>query len=463
MIRRVCWKQDSSLSGLELDFTKPDGSIYNTIVFVGENGAGKTRILDSLSDFLNCKNSFEFESFEYEIAGDKFCLYPNPSGAYPYQHNRFKNDEMQSQHFWWKNNGYAKLMEDAEDIRSYGCAFSRARTGFKTEPIDKSTNKVLDGECHMSDDNFDYTDVKQTLIDVEYQDNTELKILCKNLRDNGQVSSFDQEYSRFCERSRISRFSNAFNDFFDGLMFKGVKLTDAENQVLFEKSGKEVNIDNLSTGEKQIVFRGSYLLRNSHNLKDGVILIDEPELSMHPKWQSKILDFYRNLLTYDGVQTAQMFIATHSDYVLKSALKDQENVLVVLLQVKDGRTVVGPIEKRVLPEIDSAEIDYLIFGMSTYEYHIRLFCYYKELSQCEYISNVDEVIHKSDLYDSGLDRIGRKGKMESLPVYVRNSIDHPGEHGRKVDEPLLKQSIELLRELIQTHPKDTNPGGCDGI
>ena len=74
MIRRVRWKQDSSLSGLELDFTKSDGSIYNTVVFVGENGAGKTRILDSLSDFLNCKDSFEFESLEYDIADDRYCL-----------------------------------------------------------------------------------------------------------------------------------------------------------------------------------------------------------------------------------------------------------------------------------------------------------------------------------------------------------------------------------------------------
>lgn len=74
MIRRVCWKQDSSLSGLKLDFTKKDGGIYNTIVLVGENGAGKTRILDSLSDFLNCKDSFDFESFEYESNGDEYCL-----------------------------------------------------------------------------------------------------------------------------------------------------------------------------------------------------------------------------------------------------------------------------------------------------------------------------------------------------------------------------------------------------
>lgn len=456
MIRRVCWNQDSSLSGLELDFTKPDGGIYNTIVFVGENGAGKTRILDSLSDFLNCKDSFDFDSFEYEIDGETYYLKPNLSQPYR-QHDRYKNGEKQITTYFWKNNGYQKLMEDSEDIRSHGCAYSRARTSFETKPIDKSTNKVLDQESHMPDDNFDYTDVKQTLIDVAEQDNAELSHMCKELYLNERTDNFKDEYSRFDESSRINRFSTAFNNFFDDLKFEDVELTNGEKQVLFEKSGKLVNIDNLSTGEKQIVFRGSYLLRNSHNLKDGIVLVDEPELSMHPKWQTNILRFYRNLFTYNKVQTTQIFIATHSEFVLKEALRDTDNVKVVLLQVKDGCTVVGPIEDRVLPGIESSEIDYLIFGMYTYEYHIRLFGYYQELIGCGLISEVDKTIHNNTLYDSDKDRRGRDGKMESLPVYVRNFIDHPDEKARSVDDALLKESTDLLRTLIQDFQNSRMP------
>ena len=166
-------------------------------------------------------------------------------------------------------------MEDSEDVRSHGCAFSRARTGFKTEPIDKSTNKVLDSESHMRDDNIDYTDVKQTLIDVAEQDYAEVDQLCRRLIANDQDTNFKEEYLKLYDSSRISRFSKAFNDFFDNLVFKKVDLINGNKQVLFEKLGKQVNIDDLSTGEKQIVFRGSYLLRNSHNLKGGIILIDD--------------------------------------------------------------------------------------------------------------------------------------------------------------------------------------------
>ena len=38
----------------------------------------------------------------------------------------------------------------------------------------------------------------------------------------------------------------------------------------------------------------------------GVVLLDEPELSMHPKWQQKVLEYYRSLFTAEGVQNAQM-------------------------------------------------------------------------------------------------------------------------------------------------------------
>lgn len=449
MIRRVCWKQDSSLSGLELDFTKPDGGTYNTIVFVGENGAGKTRILDSLSDFLNCKDSFDFDSFEYEVDGETYCLKPNPSASYSYQHDRYRNGEKQKTSFYWINHGYTKLMEDSEDIRTHGCAYSKARTGFKSDPIDKTTNKVLDKEKHMPDDNYDYTEVKQTLIDVADQDNAEWMEICE--------TQPDPDFKEFRTNSRLNRFRNAFDPFFEGLKFHSVKLLNGKKRVLFDKDGREIDIDDLSTGEKQIVFRGSYLLRNSHNIKDGIVLIDEPELSMHPKWQSRILKFYRDLFTYDEVQTTQIFIATHSEYVLKEALRDTDNVKVVLLQVKDGCTVVGPIEDRVLPGIESSEIDYLIFGMYTYEYHIRLFGYYQELIGCGLISEVNKTIQSNTLYDSDKDRRGRDGKMESLPVYVRNFIDHPDEKARNVDDALLKESTDLLRTLIQDFQNSRTP------
>lgn len=42
MMSKIKWKNHSVLGNLELDFTKDDGGVYNTIILAGENGTGKT-------------------------------------------------------------------------------------------------------------------------------------------------------------------------------------------------------------------------------------------------------------------------------------------------------------------------------------------------------------------------------------------------------------------------------------
>ena len=66
-------------------------------------------------------------------------------------------------------------------------------------------------------------------------------------------------------------------------------------------------------------------------------MIDEPELSMHPKWQRNILQYYKGLFTQSGKQNAQMFFATHSDHVLKEALLNRHKNIVITLEEHKGR------------------------------------------------------------------------------------------------------------------------------
>ena len=69
MIRKIKWNDHAILGNLELDFTKPDGSVYNTIVLAGENGTGKTTILETLSTFLNLGSIEPFEYISYMADG----------------------------------------------------------------------------------------------------------------------------------------------------------------------------------------------------------------------------------------------------------------------------------------------------------------------------------------------------------------------------------------------------------
>ena len=131
----------------------------------------------------------------------------------------------------------------------------------------------------------------------------------------------------FIQHQKYFDLKNSFDTFFDSITYDKVADEQGEKSILFTKNGISIPVDKLSTGEKQIVFRGIYLLKNSKILQGAAIMIDEPELSMHPKWQRKILQYYKNLFTQNGQQNAQLFFATHSDHVLKEALTNNTDLL----------------------------------------------------------------------------------------------------------------------------------------
>ena len=140
------------------------------------------------------------------------------------------------------------------------------------------------------------------------------------------------------------------------------------------KNNQEIEISSLSSGEKQVIFRGVYLLRNKNSLKGVPAFIDEPELSMHPKWEEKIFEYYKNVFTDEKGQTSQMFIATHSEHILSNALNN-DDALVIKIQngfnqrfFKDGPGI-------VLPTITLAEIKYSIFDLYTADFHTLLYGY----------------------------------------------------------------------------------------
>ena len=135
MIRRIKWKNHDILGNLELDFTKPDGSIYNTIVLAGENGTGKTTILETLSTFLNLGSIEPFEYISYMADGVPYTITPNPDNFLELGFHSRKNEvEGTTQVIRSSRNSNSKLIEsDLADLRHYGFSYSKARSGFHTQ------------------------------------------------------------------------------------------------------------------------------------------------------------------------------------------------------------------------------------------------------------------------------------------------------------------------------------------
>ena len=80
------------------------------------------------------------------------------------------------------------------------------------------------------------------------------------------------------------------------------------------KSGKEINIKNLSTGFK--VFSIIKLLIQNNQLRENeTIILDEPEIHLHPEWQLKFAELIVLLQREFGMH---ILLTTHSPYFLNA-------------------------------------------------------------------------------------------------------------------------------------------------
>jgi len=76
-------------------------------------------------------------------------------------------------------------------------------------------------------------------------------------------------------------------------------------------SGKKTNLFALSSGERQIFVLITHLIFNPQMSGQNVLLIDEPELSLHLKWQRHFVGAIRK-----ANPTTQMILATHSPEII---------------------------------------------------------------------------------------------------------------------------------------------------
>ncbi|MBK6979208.1 MAG: AAA family ATPase [Cytophagaceae bacterium] len=67
-LRKIKWENHPVLQNLELNFVNSAKRLpFNSIFLIGENGCGKTTVMESLSEFL-CGGPFSFFNYiEYEL------------------------------------------------------------------------------------------------------------------------------------------------------------------------------------------------------------------------------------------------------------------------------------------------------------------------------------------------------------------------------------------------------------
>ncbi|MCL1078148.1 ATP-binding protein [Parashewanella spongiae] len=101
-----------------------------------------------------------------------------------------------------------------------------------------------------------------------------------------------------------------------------IKLSDF---LLYKQNWKELSLQKASSGEQCMLL---IMLGIAGHITDhSLIFIDEPEISMHPKWQEEFMPML--VKAFSQYKNCQFFIATHSPQIISNV--SDENCFVTSL------------------------------------------------------------------------------------------------------------------------------------
>lgn len=106
----------------------------------------------------------------------------------------------------------------------------------------------------------------------------------------------------------IETFLNTVNKFVKNDITNKEIYIDEDGVVYLKTNvGKPIGIQNMSSGEKQIVTFFACLIFGLESTNQSIFIVDEPELSLHLKWQKQFVDSI-----IDVNSNVQLIFATHA-------------------------------------------------------------------------------------------------------------------------------------------------------
>ena len=320
-IKGIKFKNHPILKNLELDFCDTNGNAVDTVIFAGENGTGKSTILNYLYSLTSERVTVESEVV-LETQGKEYHI----TYYYEAPHNFIQVRDNYNFHSLPMQNDYYSRYK-------LSGIFSDVDINFRADDVTYVTSMALDSSTTSRRSSTDLPkQIKQLLIDVQALDDAELS---HAMRENPTKTKAELQVAE-----RIPRFTNAFARMFDGLTYDRIDNAGGHKVIYFKKNGVDIPIDNLSSGEKQVVYRGCFLLKDVNATNGAFVFIDEPEISLHPSWQMKIMDYYKDIFTAeDGTQTSQIFAVTHSPFIIHNENRRNDKII-VLTRDENGDIVV---------------------------------------------------------------------------------------------------------------------------
>lgn len=322
---------------LELDLVAPKGEPSKTIVLAGPNGSGKTTVLEAVLLGLGMESlivrdvekSRRAQHWRVTLeAGASIELDVSLDGALPQT---------------WVRTADKHVVRDAAgheaplalDLKSLAVElFSSWRAPELVGPI----HPLGAGNRPRDNENNRLWRLKQKICDERARGGYQNQPMFRGM----------SKAEQWLERINVAWALFHGND---GTTIDA-RLNDVQNDEdglladLFVVSGDTIrcSVDQVSSGEIELLsFAGSIIL---NDFKGGLLLIDEPELHLHPQWQATILPALRTL-----APDVQMIVASHSDAVWDRAYSFERFLLV---DDSDPRSIAWRSAQPITPAEDAA-------------------------------------------------------------------------------------------------------------
>jgi predicted ATP-dependent endonuclease of OLD family len=109
---------------------------------------------------------------------------------------------------------------------------------------------------------------------------------------------------------RVNLFQSLINDRF---IHKKMEIDRKEGFKITSLSGKAIPLDSLSSSEQHQLILVFELIFELQENKNSLILIDEPELSLHVSWQRRFIGDLEQIIS---VNRFDVILATHSPQLI---------------------------------------------------------------------------------------------------------------------------------------------------
>ncbi len=292
------------LSNIELSFEKTKTENRKWTLILGENGTGKSNILKAIALVTSGSNALG------ELLGNTDS--------------------------WIKNNESECIIKaDFEtkkgEERRISLQFNRGDNLSKIISNNRESLHMIDDAIENADRNYfvvAYGASRRLSNEVfsNFEKNRYGRsVNVRNLFDNASIlnplTAWIIELDYRSGNDGINLVKEALKDFLPNISFHSIDKD--KKQVLFETVDGIIPLDQLSDGyQNMAAWIGDLLFRITETFKDykkplearGLLLIDEVDLHLHPKWQRKLLDFISNKLP-----NFQVVATTHSPLTAQQA------------------------------------------------------------------------------------------------------------------------------------------------